>query len=52
MSYNDALVGVVLAERFPPWQRPGAAPECSNIGLKLGRMHWEHGRPHVLRVRP
>jgi hypothetical protein len=52
VSYGEALVGVVLGERFPKWQRAGAAHACSKIDVKLGRMHWEHGRPHVLRVRP
>ena len=52
VSYGDALVGVVLGERFPECQRPRAIEECSRIDVKLGRMHWEHGRPHVLRVWP
>lgn len=51
VEYRDALVGVVLGERFPEWQRPAAIAACSDLALKLGRMHWEHGRPHVLRVR-
>jgi Protein of unknown function (DUF2971) len=49
-DYGDALVGVVLGERFPTWQRPGAVQECSKIEVKLGRMHWAQGRPHVLRL--
>jgi hypothetical protein len=52
MDYGNALVGVVLGERFPPWQRPAAVAACAELDVKLGRMHWEHGRPHVLRVRP
>ena len=48
---GDALVGVVIGERFPPWQRPAAIAMCSERGVRLGRMHWEHGRPHVLQVR-
>ena len=42
---------VVLGERFPEWQRLAAIAACSDLALKLGRMHWEHGRPHVFRVR-
>jgi hypothetical protein len=52
VEYRDALAGVVLGERFPPWQRPAAIAACADLGVKLGRMHWEHGRPHVLRVCP
>jgi hypothetical protein len=52
IDYRDALVGVVLGERFPPWQRPAAITACEPLEVKLGRMHWEHGRPHVLRVHP
>ncbi len=52
IEFRDALVGVVLGERFPVWQRPAAIAACSEIDVKLGRMHWEHGRPHVLRVWP
>jgi hypothetical protein len=28
-----------------------SASDASLRGVKLGRMHWEHGRPLVLRVR-
>ncbi len=52
IDYGDALVGVVLGERFPAWQRPAAIAASSELAFKLGRMHWEHGRPHVLRVVP
>lgn len=50
IGYRDALIGVVLGERFPAWQRSAAGAACSDLGIKLGRMHWENGRPHVLRV--
>jgi hypothetical protein len=50
IDYGDALVGIVLGERFPVWQRPAAVAACADLDVKLGRMHWEHGRPHVLRV--
>jgi DUF2971 family protein len=52
IDYGDALVGVVLGERFPERQRPGAIGQCSRLDIKLGRMDWENGRPHVVRVRP
>jgi Protein of unknown function (DUF2971) len=52
LDYGDSLVGVVLGERFPQWQRAAAIEACKGLGVKLGRMHWENGRPHVLRVSP
>jgi Protein of unknown function (DUF2971) len=50
IDYRDALIGVVLGERFPAWQRPAVVAACATFDVKLGRMHWEHGRPHVLSV--
>jgi hypothetical protein len=50
IDYGDSLVGVVLGERVPEWQRAGAIGACSKIEAKLGRMIWMNGRPHVLRV--
>lgn len=50
IAYDHALVGAVLGERFPRWQRPAAIAASSERAFKLGRMHWEDGRPHVLRV--
>lgn len=50
IDYDHALVGVVLGERFPTWQRPAAIAIGSDLSFRLGRIHWEHGRPHILRV--
>ena len=51
IEYADSLVGVVLGERFPAWQEPGAIKACSNAGVKkLRRMCWDNGRPRVGRV--
>jgi Protein of unknown function (DUF2971) len=54
IDYGDALVGVVLGERFPKRRRQRAIEVCSKKGekVKLGRMCWKNGRPHVLRVWP
>jgi Protein of unknown function (DUF2971) len=49
IDYGDSLVGVLLGERVPEWQRPGAFEACSKLGVKLGRMEWVTGRPHVIR---
>jgi hypothetical protein len=50
VDYRDSLVGVVLGERVPEWQRPGALEACSRIQVRLGRMDWIYGRPRVVRV--
>lgn len=54
INYEDSLEGVVLGERVPEWQRAGAIEACSTLEVKLGkvklgRMEWENGRPHVIR---
>ena len=51
LDYRDSLVGVVLGERVPPWQWPGAVEACSRINVKPGRMEWRNGRPRVFPVR-
>jgi hypothetical protein len=45
-----SLVAVVLAERFPQWQRAGALYACSRIRTKAGLMHWTRGHPRVVRM--
>ena len=56
LDYRDSLVAVVLGERVPEWQRPGAVDTCSKFEVKLGgkvklgRMKWCHGRPRVFPV--
>jgi hypothetical protein len=50
IDYRDALVAVVLGERFPVWQRSAASMACSKLGLKLGQMQWINGRPQVQKV--
>lgn len=44
---SDSLVAVVLGERFP-YEQPAATKPTSTTDVKLGKMHWRHGRPHVL----
>lgn len=51
LDYSDSLVGVVLGERVPEWQRPRAIEACSKLEAKLGRMIWDNGRPWVIPVR-
>jgi hypothetical protein len=40
IDYEESLVGVVLGERVPEWQRVGALRACSTIPVRLGRMEW------------
>jgi hypothetical protein len=51
IDYGDSLVGAVLGERFPEWQRPAAVEACPAEVL-LGRIEWKNGRPHVFPLRP
>jgi hypothetical protein len=55
IDYGDSLVGVVLGEQVPERQEAGAIEACSTLEVKLGkvklgRIIWDNGRPHVLRV--
>jgi hypothetical protein len=50
VDYGDSLVGVVLGERVPEWQEPGAVEACSRINVKLGRVDWVYGLPGVVPV--
>jgi hypothetical protein len=45
IDFNAALVSVILGERFPDWQVPGAVEACRAAGVPLRRMRWEGGRP-------
>jgi hypothetical protein len=48
VGFRDALAAVIVGERFPDWQIPGAAEVCERAGVKLRLMHWENGRPFAL----
>jgi hypothetical protein len=50
VEFGDALVAVILGERFPDWQIPGAQQACEEGGVELRKMHWERGRPYALPV--
>jgi hypothetical protein len=47
-GYGDALVAVVVGERFPDWQLAGARDACVPWGAQLRRMHWWQGRPFAI----
>lgn len=51
VDYGDSMQGVVLGERFPEWQDPGAIEQCARAKVKLGWMNWVNGRPRVLSSR-
>jgi hypothetical protein len=39
--------GVVLGERVPTWQEPGAVALCRRLNVKLVRAEWVYGLPGV-----
>ena len=47
-GFADALVAVVVGERFPDWQLAGAREACAQPGAELRRMHWWQGQPFAL----
>jgi hypothetical protein len=48
LSFEDSLVAVVVGERFPDWQLPGARDLCAAASAELRQMHWADGRPFPL----
>jgi hypothetical protein len=47
-GYGDALVAVVVGERFPDWQLAGAREACAERGAQLRRMLWWQGEPFAI----
>jgi Protein of unknown function (DUF2971) len=45
VEYGDALVAVVVGERFPNWQLLGANRACERANALLGKVGWENRRP-------
>lgn len=45
LPYADTLSAILLGERFPEWQVPGAERRCQQAGVELLRMEWRHGVP-------
>lgn len=41
----DALVGIVVGERFPDWERPAAIEAGRKVGIEPLIMDWTMGRP-------
>jgi hypothetical protein len=46
-DYGQALVAVVVGERFPKWQVAGAQEICDRAGVRLARARWHNGRPYA-----
>lgn len=44
-GYGVALIGVVVGERFPDWQRPAAIEAARKVGVEPMIMDWTIGRP-------
>jgi hypothetical protein len=45
-NYGDTLAAVLVGERFPEWQFPGAKAECKARDVQLRRLGWRMGRPY------
>jgi Protein of unknown function (DUF2971) len=51
VAFADTLVAVVVGEKFPKWQLPGARSVCETACAELRRVLWDKGRPMCLRPR-
>ncbi len=47
INYGDTLRAVILGERFPAWQMPGAAEVCRRSGVDLRQIRWGPFPPGV-----
>lgn len=45
LPYRQALVAVVVGERFPEWQLEGAHRACRDVGIDLRQIEWRQGKP-------
>jgi hypothetical protein len=52
VPFGDAssVRAVILGERFPEWQVPGAKWACEQVGVELHRLQWLAGLPWSLPV--
>jgi len=50
VRYGEALRWVVVGERFPDWQIPGAREIAQGAGAELRRMIWEDSRPFITKA--
>lgn len=46
-EYDQALIAVVVGERFPKWQVAGAQEICDRAGVLLARARWHNGHPYA-----
>ncbi len=51
-DYGDALVGIVLGERFPDWQRPAALEAGKLAGVEPHILNWDQREPMPVRLTP
>lgn len=45
VDFGDALKSVIVGERFPTWQRPGAVTLCRQVQADPMRIDWSMRRP-------
>ena len=53
-DYGDALVGIIVGEKFPDWQHASAIESAHQVGLEPQLMLWEnnHPVPVALKLKP
>jgi hypothetical protein len=47
----SSIAAVIVGERFPAWQLPGARAVCDRLDVRLLQLDWRAGIPHALDVR-
>jgi hypothetical protein len=50
VSYGNALRHIVVGEKFPAWQLPGAREVAERAGVELRQMKWELSRPYPAKI--
>ncbi len=50
VGFGRALRYVIVGEKFPRWQLPGAQAVAEHAGIELRQMSWRHGRPWPVRL--
>mgnify|MGYP001042905651 CR=1 FL=1 len=51
VDFEDALEFVMVSERFPHWQRPGAIEASQAVGTKPLVVDWSTGRPRMANLK-
>jgi hypothetical protein len=52
IDYAESLVGVIVGEKFPDWERPAAIAACRKAGATPERLDWTMGAPVLAELKP